>query len=80
MTQDDFLTWKQHPVTKWVFRALETAAQAQKAAWVEASWERGVSNPDLLLELRTQEAAYRSLSDLTYERTCEVLGDVPVNE
>ena len=80
VTRDDFLTWRENPVTKWVFQALETAAAETKTAWVEASWHHKVSSPELLLELKTREDAYRALIDTTYERFCEIFGEEPTEE
>jgi hypothetical protein len=47
---------------------------------VEASWERRLSSPELLLELKTREDAYRAVSETGYERFCEVLGESPITE
>ena len=66
ITEDDFLTWREHAVTRWVFAAINTASEAQKQAWVDASWINGSADPAALHELRTRADAYRALIDSTF--------------
>jgi hypothetical protein len=66
ITEDDFLTWREHPVTKWVFDAIERGVEAQKSAWIDASWEAGKADPEMLIELRTRADAYRALNETTF--------------
>lgn len=77
-TKDEFLVWKEHPVSRWVFLALQTASQAQQTAWLNQSWERGEANPLLLTELRTRADAYDALQASTYEDWCKFTGDEPL--
>lgn len=57
-------------MTKRVLQALRNAADEQKAAWDEASWEGGmVRGEDLartLHELRVRADAYRSIEEMTF--------------
>lgn len=75
---DDYARWRDDPVTSLVFKALRQAADAQKTAWDDASWNGGrVRADDLkdtLQELRVRADAYRSLEELTVERLTELLG------
>lgn len=58
-------------MTRRVFKALRKAAETQKAAWDEASWNGGrVRADDLkdtLQELRVRADTFRSLEELTIE-------------
>lgn len=66
--RDDFVRWRDDPMTRMVMQALDAAETEQKRQWDKASWEGGVARaPELelmLLELRTRADAYRSLQDL----------------
>lgn len=79
-SREDFIRWREDFVTRWVCRALEADAEAQKAAWDSASWDHGGANPHLLTVLRTRADAYRAMSELNYEGVCEALGEEPRDE
>jgi hypothetical protein len=40
-TRDEFDRWRADFVTQWVMEAHRRAADANKASWIEASWETG---------------------------------------
>jgi hypothetical protein len=75
---EDYDRWRDDPVTKLVFKALEKAAGAQKEAWDAASWGGGLARDDelgrALRELRCRADAYRSLEELSVEQLMEWLG------
>lgn len=79
-SSEDFTRWRDDPVTRWVFKALETDAEAQKDAWISHSWDNGHANPLTLLELRTRADAYRAMAEVNYNGLCEALGDTPREE
>lgn len=66
VTEEDYLAWRDHPVTRWVFGAMAHVAEAQREHWGETSWESGSSSPELLLELRTRADAYRAIIDVSH--------------
>ena len=66
ITEDDFLTWRENPVTRWVFRAIELATDAQREDWIVRSWENGIADPAVLIELRVRADAYRALYETSY--------------
>lgn len=74
MTAEDFAAWLEHPVTKWVQQAYESLAAENKAAWIEASWEQGKSDPMMLQELRVRADAYRSIAECEFEAFAETNG------
>lgn len=76
-TAEEFQAWREHPVSQWVFQAVRTSAQAQKAAWDQAAWDSGKPDPLLLTELRTRADALNGLHETTYERWCELHGAEP---
>lgn len=76
--RDDFTRWREDPMTRMAFAALNLAAEAQKAAWDEASWNAGLARPDdlarTLQELRVRADAYRSLEEMDFEQMTGWLG------
>lgn len=78
---EDFARWREDPMTRMVFKALRQAADAQKAAWDEMSWNGGVVRGDdlerNLLALTTRADAYRSLEELGVEQLTDWLGMEP---
>lgn len=83
-SREEFARWRDDNVTRWIFAAIEHGEAANKAAWMDASWERGVGQPEalarLLAELRTRSDAYRALIDTSYEGWCENSGQDPVHD
>lgn len=65
-TEEDFDAWRESGVTRWVMRAVERVAAQQQKAWLDASWEGGIVDPHLLVELRTRADAYRALNETGY--------------
>jgi len=79
MDREEFQAWVESPVTQWVLRATERAAQLQEAAWAQCLWE---VKPDTDLvalrnEFRTRADAYRALGQASYEDWCSLLGEEP---
>lgn len=72
ITEDDFLAWRDHPVTRWVMSAAQGAADAQKAEWDRLSWVAGNADPLTLIELRTRADAYSALFENTYAQWSEM--------
>lgn len=67
VTPEDWEAWRGNPVTQWVMKALHTASEAQKAAWLAASWDKGDCSPLALVELKTRADAYSALSEVSRE-------------
>lgn len=74
---EEFARWRDDRVTQWVFRALATCAEENKADWLQQSWEGGNADLGKLIELKTRSDAYRAIIDAPYRAHCETLGDEP---
>lgn len=72
MEAEDLEQWRNNPVTTWVVAALKKSSEAQRRAWVDASWESGTADPLLLIELRTRADAYDAMSEVTFEGLKEI--------
>lgn len=79
VTREEFLSWQEHPATRWVLKALEAQAQRQMQAWVQESWEQGATDANLLLELRTRADSYRAIGETSYEGFCQAQDQMPVD-
>lgn len=66
VSEDEFLAWRDDPVTAWILAACRKASAEQREAWNDASWSGGNADPMLLTELRTRSDAYLALADTTY--------------
>jgi hypothetical protein len=75
---EDFARWRDDPMTRMVFKALDAASDAQKQAWEDASWNGGRVRADelkdLLQELRIRSDCYRALGELTIDDIKQWLG------
>jgi hypothetical protein len=73
ITPDEFQDWRDHPITQWVFAAIERHVAKQKQGWLDATWETGATpDPLMLCELRTRADAYRAMIDTTFEGWSEL--------
>lgn len=72
ITEDEFAIWRADPVTQGVLDALGAMAEAQKQAWLAASWDSGAPDPMLLTELRTRADAYGAMAEASYGDFFEV--------
>ncbi len=72
---DDFAAWRDNPVTRYIMLAARTAAEANKQAWVDASWDSGRSDPVELATLRARADAYMALTETTYAEWLQANGD-----
>lgn len=79
-SREEFATWRDDPITLFVFAALRAAAAEQKAAWDEVAWHGGEANTQLLTELRTRADAYEALEVGDYEAFCDWAGVAPEPE
>lgn len=47
-TVDEFSTWCEHPVTKWVAAAYATSAESNRQQWLADSWHSDPVDPQVL--------------------------------
>jgi len=66
ISEDEFLAWRDDPVTQGIIRSLSAMADVQKEGWLAASWDGGRPDQVLLIELRTRADAYRVLAEGSY--------------
>lgn len=76
-SRDEFDTWKDDPVTAFVFAALRSMRNENELAWHEASWVKGAADQLTLTELRSRADAYEAMADSLYEDYCAALGIDP---
>lgn len=79
-SREDFARWRDDPVTDFVMRALIAAAEANREAWIKASWDNRGGSREMQLELHTRADAYRALPDTGYDGFCDMLGETPNEE
>lgn len=77
-TDDEFASWLEHPVTKWMRATAAGLADDRRAAWLEASWGTGKAPEGLLMQLRGQADAHLWFADIEYSAACEAAGQDPV--
>lgn len=78
ITQEDYAVWLVHPITEWVMAAFDAKADEQRKAWNDISWDSGVANDTLLLELRVRADTYRVMKEASYLDLCDALEQEPV--
>ena len=75
ISEEEFLSWHDDPVTRWVLSACRKAAEENRLAWTDITWKDG--NPDspswrdppdhlTLVKLKSRADAYLALADTQY--------------
>lgn len=62
-----FEEWLANPVTEHVLARVKETAEANKALWMQISWDGGDADPRKLTELKARYEAGLDLSSITYE-------------
>jgi hypothetical protein len=62
-----FEEWLANPVTEHVLAKVKETAEANKALWMQVSWEGEDADPKKLIELKSRYQAGMDLSSITYE-------------
>lgn len=62
-----FEEWLANPVTEHILAKVKETAEANKALWIQLSWEGGDADPRKLIELKARYETGLDLSDLKYE-------------
>jgi hypothetical protein len=74
-TEDEFESWRLHPVTQFVASAYERLANEQRLEWgrhFDAAIDP-IKLAAVRLELKTREDAYRAFLETTFERFLAVV-------
>lgn len=83
---EDLEAWKADPLSQWVLKALRTQAEACRSEWVETTWGSqlsgapGAADQALLIELKARADSYLAVEEATYQRICEIHGEIPITE
>ena len=75
MMRDEFELWREHPVTQWVFAAIERAVEQERAEWMRQSWTNGVADQHTLTVLKTRADALGELIDNDFDTWAEWNGE-----
>lgn len=62
-----FDEWMANPVTEYVLAKVKETAEANKALWMQISWDGGRADQQTLVELKARYEAGLDLSELKYE-------------
>ena len=63
MSEDDFLAWREQPMTQWFMTAFANTAALCEREWKDGSWETGVADQSALAQLKAKHEAYRAVVD-----------------
>ena len=78
-SRDEFATWRDDPVTRFVMAALDRNADECRDEWLRKSWNTGEADQAVLIGLRERADALLGFT-ADYEAFCETLGLEPEAE
>jgi hypothetical protein len=67
VTEEDFIAWRDNPVTQWVMEAYRISAAMCEQEWTTASWQFGNANQRTLDELRNKAMTFASIYEATFD-------------
>lgn len=67
ITEEDYIEWKQHPVTEALFTVMNKEIVNMKEEWSEASFKNNNNDPELLSNLRAKTQAYMEIMGAEFE-------------
>jgi hypothetical protein len=62
-----FEEWLAHPVTEHVLKVVGGMADKNKQLWIEKSWDGGLCDPVVLVDLKARYEIAKDLSELKFE-------------
>lgn len=77
---EQFIAWRDDPVTRFVLEACEKAAVDQQREWQRITWDAqggAVFSEKTLAVLQTRADAYRALAETDYLGWCDMMGVQP---
>jgi hypothetical protein len=66
-TEEEFIAWRDEPVTQWVMAAFRKTAEDVGDAWSAKAWGTGVADQEELLVAKTRADAYMAVEEMSYE-------------
>lgn len=67
VTEEDFLAWREHPVTRWFMEAFRLSAEGCREAWQQHSWTTGAADQELLSELKAKGVTFAAVHEATFD-------------
>lgn len=67
ITEEDYIEWKQHPVTETLFAVMRKEIARMEQEWLEASFRHNLNDPEMLSELRAKTQAYMEIMGAEFE-------------
>lgn len=67
LTEDEFISWRHHPVTKTFFDVIGAHLQEIKDQWMVESWGRGVCSPERLAELKGRHKGLEEFMQMEFK-------------
>ncbi len=61
ITEEDYIEWKQHPVTEALFKVMSREIVNMEKEWLEVSFKNNNNDPELLSSLRAKTQAYMEI-------------------
>jgi hypothetical protein len=65
--EEEFIAWRDHPMTKQVMSVFRDLGEQCKEKWIKQSWGGGKADPLMLADLRARYEAVEDMTELTFE-------------
>lgn len=66
MTEEDYLAWREQPMTQWFMAAFKNTASVCEHEWKDGSWASGEADQGALDMLKAKHAAYSSVFEADF--------------
>ncbi len=66
MTEEDFLAWRENPVTQWFMQAFRNSAALCEREWKDGSWITGAADQAALDNLKAKATVYAAVFEADF--------------
>ena len=66
MTEEDFIAWRDQPMTQWFMQAFRNSAALCGQQWRDGSWVSGIADQAALSELRAKASVFEDVYTATF--------------
>ena len=66
MTEEDYLAWREQPMTQWFMQAFKNTATLIETEWKDGSWSSGNADQSALDALKAKHGAYSSVYEADF--------------
>lgn len=74
VSREDYLSWADHPVSRWLMSAFGSQAEAIRETWIDGAWNNDALDHVAKTRAHARWDILSQISGLEYEEACAFAG------